>query len=129
MLLHVANSPSQQDCGLGSNILLAHFHLAPLRLDQAIEAAKERGLARPAFSYQRDGMTSRNVNAHIVERDHTPEVMRDIARSQRGRHVHKSDSGVAQPLSPNNTSLHSRAFGVSVAVMIFAATYRFQEVK
>jgi len=81
VLLHVAYPPSQQDYRLGSNIILAHFHLAPLRLDQAIETAKERGFARPAFSHQRYGMTSRNVDAHIVERDNAPEVMRDISCS------------------------------------------------
>jgi hypothetical protein len=100
MLLHVPDSPSQQYRGLSADILLAHYYFAALRLDQSVEAAQQRGLARSTFSDQRYGVTSGNVDAHVVERDDAPEVMRDIPRSQRGRHALKSDSSQAQPLSP-----------------------------
>jgi hypothetical protein len=100
VLLHVPDSPSEQHCGLSADILLAHHYFAPLRLDQSVEAAEQRGFARSAFSYQRYGVSRRNVNAHVVERDDAPEVMRDIPRSQGSRHALKSDSSQAQPLSP-----------------------------
>jgi hypothetical protein len=100
VLLHVPDSPSEQHCGLSAYILLAHHYFAPLRLDQSVKAAEQRGFARSAFSYQRYGVSRRNVNAHVVERDDAPEVMRDIPRSQGSRHALKSDSSQAEPLSP-----------------------------
>jgi hypothetical protein len=98
VLLHVSYLPSQKDGRLGANVFLADSHFAALRLDQAIETAEKRGFARSAFSDKSDGLARRYVDAHIVERNDAPEVMRDVSRSQGGRHAHKSDIGATQPL-------------------------------
>jgi hypothetical protein len=82
MLLHIPDSPPEQHYGLSADILLVHNHFAALRLDESIETAEQRGLARSAFSDQRYGVSRWNVDANVVERDDAPEVMRDIPRSQ-----------------------------------------------
>jgi len=81
VLLYVAYLSSQQDGRLGANVFLANADFAALRLDQAVETTQECGFAGPAFSYKSHGLARWNVDAHIVEREHTSEVMRDIPRS------------------------------------------------
>jgi len=82
VLLHVADLSSKQNRRLATNVFFANSHFAALGLDQAIEAAQKRRLAGPAFSDQRYGPACRNVDAHVVERYHAPEAMRDIPRGQ-----------------------------------------------
>jgi len=72
---------SQEDRRLSENILLTNPDFAAFRLDQALETTQECGFAGPAFSYKSHGLARWNVDAHIVEREHTSEVMRDIPRS------------------------------------------------
>jgi hypothetical protein len=100
VLLHVPYLSSKQDGRLGANILPINAYFATVRLDQAVETTQERGFAGSTFSDERYGLAGGNVDAHIVERDHTSEVMRDIPRGQRDRHAHKCDSRATQPLSP-----------------------------
>jgi len=81
VLLHVAYLSSKQNRELSTSILLPNSHLTMFRLDQAIEAAKKCGFARPTLSDEGYGFSSRNVDADIVERDHVPESMGDVSRS------------------------------------------------
>jgi hypothetical protein len=81
VLLHVAYLSSKQNWRLGANIHLADPYLTALRFDQAVEAAKKCGFARPTLSDEGDGFSSRNVDADIVERDHASESMGDVSRS------------------------------------------------
>jgi hypothetical protein len=100
VLLYVPYLSSKQNRRLCANILLTNADFAAFRLDQAVETTQERGFAGSTFSDERYGLAGGNVDAHIVERDHFSEVMRDIPRRQRDGHAHKCDSGATQPLSP-----------------------------
>jgi hypothetical protein len=75
VLLHVPYLSSKQDGRLGANILLINANFATVRLNQAVKTTQERGFAGSTFSNQCYGLAGGNVDAHIVERDHTSEVM------------------------------------------------------
>ena len=91
MLLHVSDSATQQHRRLCSNILVADYHLTALRLDEPVEAAKERGLSGAAFADERGCAPRGNVDAYIVEGNDVAETMRDVACGERNRHGLKSD--------------------------------------
>ena len=116
MLLHVTHLPAKENWRLGANVVLSYSHFTTLRLDQAIETAEKCCFAGPAFSHSRDGFASRNVDAHVVERYHTPEAMRDIPRGERSRHGLKSASGATQPLLPKSMWIPHRVFFGNVAL-------------
>ena len=136
VLLHVSDSATQQHRRLRANVLTADHYLPSLRLNEAIEAAKERRLSGSAFADERGCTPRGNVDAHVIEGNKVAEAMRDVSCGERNRHGLKSDSGAAEPLSleayfgrgslrflpagelARDTSLHSRPFGVSVAVTL-----------
>jgi hypothetical protein len=87
VLLDVSDSPAQRYGGLRANIFVTDSYLSTLWLDEPIEAAKKRRLARPALTDERNGAPGRNVNAHVIERDYGPEAMRDIPGGEGFRHA------------------------------------------
>jgi hypothetical protein len=80
VLLHVTHLSAKENWRLGADIFLSHSHFTTLRLDQAIETSQKCGFSRAAFSDKRYCFASWNVDAHVVQRYHTPEAMRDIPR-------------------------------------------------
>lgn len=75
VLLDVSDFPAQQYSGLGANITAADFYLPTQRLDESIEAAEKRRLARPALADQGNRTAGGNVDADIIERDNGAEAM------------------------------------------------------
>jgi hypothetical protein len=75
VLLHVSDSPSQQHHRLTTHILAADTDFSPLGFYQSVEAAQQRRLTRPTLSNKGDSATIGDVDTHIVERSHAPEVM------------------------------------------------------
>jgi hypothetical protein len=75
VLLDVSDSSAQQNGWLSANILIADFYVSTQRLDESVEASKQRGLPRPALAYERDGASGWNIDAHVIERDNGPEAM------------------------------------------------------
>jgi hypothetical protein len=100
VLLYVTYSAPELDGLLRTDISVADFYLAAVRLDQPVEAAEKRRLARSALAHQRNGSPGGNIEAHVIERDDISKAVRDIPRCQRDRHGLNSDSGTARPLSP-----------------------------
>jgi hypothetical protein len=82
MLLYVSDSSTQQHGGLGPNILVSDSDFSTLRLDEPVEAAKERRLARSALADERDRTACRNFDAYVVEGDDIAKTMCDIARGE-----------------------------------------------
>lgn len=75
MLLDVSDFPAQQYGGLGANIPVADSYLSTQRLNESIEAAEKRCLARPALADQGNRAAGGNLDADIIERDNGAEAM------------------------------------------------------
>jgi hypothetical protein len=70
VLLDISDFPAQQYRGLSANISVADCDLSAQRLDESVEAAKQRRLARPTLTDESDGASGWDVNAHVIERDY-----------------------------------------------------------
>ena len=75
MLLDVSDPSSQQYSWLSTNISVADSDLPAQRLDESVEAAKQRRFARPALTNESNGAPCRDVDAHVIKRDYGPEPM------------------------------------------------------
>ena len=93
MLLDVSDSPAQHDSRLSPNILVTDSDFSTQRLDQSVEAAQQRRFAGSALADERDSATSRNIDAHIVQRCDGSEAVRDIPGGEERRHALKTDYG------------------------------------
>jgi hypothetical protein len=75
VLLDISDSAAEQHRRLSADIFVADSLLSTQRLDEAVEAAKKRSLARPALTDEGNGASGRNDDAHIIERDYRTESM------------------------------------------------------
>ena len=90
MLLDISDPSSQQYRGLTTNISVADSDFSTQRLDESVEAAKQRRLARPTLTNESNGAPCWDLDAHVIERDYGPVSMRDIPGGERRRHVVKT---------------------------------------
>jgi hypothetical protein len=72
VLRYVADPPAQRDRIEVSCVQSVHQNPAVVRIDQSVEAPKERGFARAALSYQRNTLASPHLHRHRIERQNRP---------------------------------------------------------
>jgi hypothetical protein len=75
VLLDVSDSPAQCYGWLLANTSVADSDFSTQRLDEAIEATKQRRLARSTFTDERNSAPGWNVDADIIQRGNRPEAM------------------------------------------------------
>ena len=124
MLLYISDPATQQYRRFVTDISVAEEYFTTLRLHQPVEAAKERGFARAAFTHERRCSPRRNVDAHIFESDDAAEAMRHVSGGKRDRHALNSDDSGTESLSlfasDSDTSLRPARFGVFVRMSLNA---------
>jgi len=75
MLLDVSDLSAQRHRGLRADVPVPHSYFSTQGLDESVEAAKKRRLARSAFADESNSATGRNIDADVIERDHGAEAM------------------------------------------------------
>src|SRR5664279_3827971 len=85
ILRHVADHPAQRHARHLAHASRANRDRATARLDEAVEAAQQRGLPRSALANERDAPSRRDVEAHAVEREHVAVALDYFPRAERER--------------------------------------------
>lgn len=82
ILRHITDAPTQRDRIQRRSVSPGDVHAPCIRLDQSIEAAQERGLARPALADQGKALSASDLQTHSVERNGLAEALYDFVRRE-----------------------------------------------